>query len=103
MWYETGVSKGTLYKFLRKYKLNIPNYHNRLKFDNSVFDSIDSDEKSYWLGFLYADGFVNGKYNNSVELSLSSIDIGHLYKYNQFLKNEGTIVVSKSSKKFRKM
>ena len=25
----------------------------------SHFEKIDSEEKAYWLGFLYADGYVN--------------------------------------------
>ena len=28
------------------------------KFDKSYFDNIDSKEKAYWLGFIYADGYI---------------------------------------------
>lgn len=27
-------------------------------FNNLYFDSIDSEEKAYWLGFFYADGYI---------------------------------------------
>jgi DNA-binding transcriptional regulator WhiA len=87
---ELNVSKSTLYNYLRKYKLTIPK-------EELYFDNIDSDEKAYWLGFLYADGFVNGKYNNSVELSLKADDKEHLEKFNKFLKNKKPIIVSKAA------
>lgn len=93
-----SISKSTLYVYMRKYKLSFPKI--KLYFDNTVFDSIDNEEKAYWLGFLYADGFVNGKYNNSVELSLKADDYEHLEKFNTFLKNKHKIKISKSSKGF---
>ena len=31
------------------------------KIDYHYFDNIDCEHKAYWLGFLLADGFVNGK------------------------------------------
>lgn len=86
------ISKRTLYNYLNKYGLKIPKIE---YFDNTVFNTIDDEEKSYWLGFLYADGYVSSKNNNSVELSLSSIDIEHLLNYNSFLKNNKSIKVSK--------
>ena len=30
-------------------------------FDENYFEKIDSEHKAYWLGFLYADGYVNLK------------------------------------------
>ena len=41
------------------------------------FKEIDTEDKSYWLGFLYADGSVR-KNTNTVELSLKGSDIEHL-------------------------
>lgn len=31
----------------------------RRKFNNSFFDIIDSPRKAYWLGFIYADGWIS--------------------------------------------
>lgn len=86
----------TVHTKLRKLNINLPNKHNELKFDNTVFDSIDTEEKAYWLGFLFADGNISS-YNNTVELSLKGDDITHLRKYNNFLKNtkDVTLGVSK--------
>ena len=77
------VCKRTLYNYLNRYNLHIINSP---KFDTKIFDKIDTEEKSYWLGFLYADGYICG-YNNQVELSLKSTDINHLYKFHKFLKD----------------
>lgn len=81
---ELGINYTTVHRKLRKLGINLPNYHNKLKFDNTVFDYIDSEEKAYWLGFLYADGYVCAT-NNGVELSLKGDDCAHLEKFRQFL------------------
>lgn len=88
-----GVSRSVIQKNLYKNGWSTPNIHNSIKFDNTVFDKIDTEEKAYWLGFLYADGAVSSSSNN-VELSLSASDKDHLEKYKAFLKSPKTINVS---------
>lgn len=39
-----GISRSAVNRRLRALELNVPNYHNALKFDNTVFDSINSEE-----------------------------------------------------------
>ena len=90
-----GINYVTVHKKLRKLGIHLYNYHNELKFDDTVFDIIDTEEKAYWLGFLYADGSVIS-YNNSVELSLKGSDIEHLKKFNTFLKNKKEVKLSKT-------
>lgn len=80
-----GINYTTVHRKLRKLGVNLPNYHNELKFDNTVFDCIDTEEKAYWLGFMYADGYVCPT-NNGVELSLKGSDKKHLEKFRAFLK-----------------
>lgn len=99
---KLNVCRASVQRALKKLHLSTPNYHNALKFDNTVFDCIDSEEKAYWLGFLYADGNVSSTINN-VELSLSAADIEHLEKYRKFLKNESPVkigTVTCNGKKF---
>lgn len=56
------------------------NYH--------IFDSIDTEEKAYWLGFIWADGCImdihKDKPNYAFELGLSVKDIEHLRKFCKF-------------------
>lgn len=52
--------------------------HPDLKED--FFEQIDTKEKAYWLGFLYADGFIkNG--NGATVLDLSQKDADWIYKF----------------------
>lgn len=59
-------------------------------FNEHIFDSIDTEEKAYWLGFLYADGAVSSR-DNGCELSLQLLDAHHLYKFKQFLNSSSNI------------
>ncbi len=42
----------------------------RYTINENYFENIDTEEKAYWLGFLYADGYVRMKYERSGELKL---------------------------------
>ena len=35
------------------------------KVDENFFDTINTELKAYWLGFLYADGYVHKKYDKN--------------------------------------
>lgn len=61
----------------------------RYSFNSDYFESIDTKQKAYWLGYLYCDGFVgSGKYNNIV---LSSIDKNVIDDFVQDLEFKGII------------
>lgn len=50
---------------------------------NNYFEKIDTSEKAYWLGFLYADGYVYDRkgFSYRLELGLAARDLGHLHKF----------------------
>lgn len=50
-------------------------------FDEHVFDMVDTEEKAYWLGFLYADGSPG---DHQIRLALSVRDQSHLEKFRSF-------------------
>lgn len=58
-----------------------------LSYDNAYFDNIDSPTKAYWLGFLYADGYVTTNNRWGLELQLS--DSNHLKHLLEELKYNG--------------
>lgn len=56
--------------------------------NHHIFDSINTEEKAYWLGFIWADGCIlnvkEDKPNYAFELGLSVKDIEHLRKFCKF-------------------
>lgn len=63
-------------------------------FNERYFQNIDTEEKAYWLGFLYADGYLayNGKNNlSTIGIALSDCDSGHLFKFKKALEFTGKI------------
>lgn len=65
-----------------------------------IFEKIDTEEKAYWLGFLYADGSVGSK-ENKIELGLAEKDLKQIEKFKTFLKINNKISYRKSSKSYR--
>jgi len=78
-----NINHRTVVKILKK--SNTKNRGNiRYNFDRRIFENIDNEKKSYWLGFLYADGGVyKSKDNktNTTTIKLSSKDIDHLEQF----------------------
>lgn len=75
---ELQLDRGTLSNNFKKDGIEIINKQNIAKFNENYFDVIDTSEKAYWLGFLYADGAVSSGSKNTVELSLKASDVKHL-------------------------
>lgn len=75
---DRGVFTGWL--LAKGYK--IENRRAMKSFNIHYFDKIDTEEKAYWLGFLFADGAIT-QYNKSydIELSLNINDKEHVEKY----------------------
>lgn len=94
------VDRRTLAKHFKELGIEIVNKQNRSKFNEHIFDQIDSEEKAYWLGFIFADGYISSsplreevKNVYQFELSLGIKDIEHLNKFKTFIAYEKDIII----------
>lgn len=72
---------------------NLTKYKNRndMNYASTVFQTIDTEEKAYWLGFLYADGSVSSN-GNCISLSLQEDDLEHIQQFRSFLHLDARII-----------
>ena len=70
--------------------IDVINYNNQLKCNELAFSEVNSEEVAYWLGLLYADGYINAN-RNRLELGLCEKDVGHIEKFRQFTKCQNKI------------
>ena len=77
-----SVNRQVLTGWLMAKGIEISNRRAEKSFNISFFDEINTEEKAYWLGFMFADGFI-GQYKKSykIELSLATRDFNHLEKF----------------------
>ena len=64
------------------------------------FEIIDTEEKAYWLGFLYADGSVGSK-EDKIELGLAKKDLKHIEKFRDFMNITNKISYREKTKSYR--
>ena len=95
-----GVSLRPIKRILNKNNIELTN--RRFNVNHSYFNVIDSEDKAYWLGFLFADGCVRKtKTGAQLVLKLSAKDENHLIKFKNDLNSEHKIFynVSKTTSK----
>lgn len=85
---EFGVSYSTIRNLLKRKGIKTEGNKHNFPRDEFYFSNIDSKEKAYWLGFLYADGCVH---SNSNEISISLKDRDHLEKFRKAIKSNNKI------------
>ena len=80
---------------LRSNRINSRKY----KVDDNFFHDINTEEKAYWLGFIYADGFLTKAETKckSIGISIKSSDIEHLNKFNNSIHSNYPIHIYKVS------
>lgn len=112
---EYLISDLTIRQICKKYKCDRFKFSNNLKSegistrrkidsDDTIFENIDSEEKAYWLGFLFADGCVSyslKRKSYNLELSLAEKDLNHIEKFKLFMKSNRKIVFREKTKSYR--
>ena len=75
-----NVSVSPIIRIIKSNGINLTN--RRYNVNHDYFTVIDTQEKAYWLGFLYADGYIRErKSGNSLEMKLSIKDKEHLERF----------------------
>jgi len=102
---ELYLSNLSLYELVEKYKINrsvikrillennikLRSKTSKYTFNENYFDIIDNQDKAYWLGFIWCDGYLNKRNrteNNteySLKLGLSEKDVGHLKLFQRYI------------------
>jgi hypothetical protein len=111
--YEKGVSVAKLSKQFRTsycpinrvlkeanvQKRNLSDIHKLYNISEEVFEKIDTEEKAYWLGMLYADGY-NREDRGYVCLSLHEQDIDTILKFKEFTRYTAPIktIITKTTR-----
>ena len=87
---KLNISKSTIYASLERWGNDRRDFSemNKTILNEDFFNCIDSSEKAYWLGFMYADGYVTGDY---VGIALHSKDREHLIKFKTAIESNGNI------------
>lgn len=75
---------------LYKYRERLSRAFKKYKLNEHVFDTIDTEEKAYWLGFLMSDGY-NHEDRKAVSLRLQDTDLEILEKLRLFLETDAPI------------
>lgn len=96
--YKEGRSLDEIATKLNRSKASVACKSNELKITTNIIDvdrgnlsyfkNIDTHEKAYWLGFIYADGWVQiTKRNAELGIELNEVDIEHLHNINKVFNN----------------
>ena len=91
-----------------KTEIEKANYRRAYSVDDNYFETIDSQKKAYWLGWLITDGYVKTKANtcrgvvkeNSISLKLQAKDRYVLEDFKKDLNTDISIKTIKSRKAF---
>ena len=69
-----NISRRAISRVLEEAGINTKRL-NRYKLNESFFENIDSEQKAYILGLLYADGYVGDEHFNNIVLQLKDREI----------------------------
>lgn len=88
-----GINRQTLSNKLKE--LDMYEDRRKYKFNEKFFESIDCEQKAYWLGFLLADGCLKSQ-TNKISIRISCKDIKHLVKFKNAINSNHPIRIEKT-------
>lgn len=92
-----NVSYASVFNAIKRFNIPYDGRSNRRVFFNEdYFANIDTEDKAYWLGFIYADGNVNTTDNsmskpNRLTVNASGEDGEHLRKFMESIQYTGEL------------
>lgn len=96
---ETGIKKKTIEKYLKNNNLWTGHKFMLKYFNEFFFDAIDTEEKAYWLGFIYADGYLAKP--STIGIELKETDKEHLEKFKTAIQAEHDVKIYHKNSTFR--
>ncbi len=95
-----GFHTDSIRKFLKRNGYETPNSteaNRKYPVNHNYFNKINTEEKAYILGFLYADGYINHK-RNLIQLNLQEKDKAILIKINNLIQPQKPLTFIASNK-----
>lgn len=96
--YSLGKKYGVdFYKDFNRLNLEMRNDQEKSRkyyCDSDYFDVIDTEEKAYWLGFCYCDGYIthsSDSFTMKFGLSLNNADLEHMQKFKNAINADAPI------------
>lgn len=93
------VTRQSVAKYLEEQKIKITkgNHYRVYNHDENFFETINTEEKAYWLGFMFADGYIINQQNrygqDQFGISLAKTDIDVLYKFKKSINATNPILI----------
>lgn len=95
-----NVSISPIIRILKSNQVDLTN--RRYGVNHNYFNVIDTQDKAYWLGFLFADGYIRErKSGNSLEMKLSIKDKEHLENFRSTINSTHIIKESFTKVKYK--
>ncbi len=94
--------RNRIYRMLKEKSVMRNNSEKSRKYtyNKDFFKVIDTEEKAYWLGFIYADGYIvngiKGKNKDSLGITLNNEDKGHIDKFRKAINSNHPIKIYKT-------
>jgi intein/homing endonuclease len=95
---EFGCSYGSIRNLLNKHKISSRGNKQGYPRNEYYFNCIDTEEKAYWLGYLYADGCIH---SNNYEVSMNTIDYEHCEKFKKAIGATNHKIINTEDKRFQ--